>query len=280
MFTCAFLLVLSLFSNAAVTRFVQQKRHLIAFEKSYDLQMQLQNERERINFIESKQKYKKSDKQKEDSENQANLAVDRRLGHSIEQQNHFHFIKSLNLYQLLEGGSENQSQEDLFLRLFERLYSKQDFYTKTLGKDLLVTLRKLATASKNQTNRKVKIKCVEDLGSLDLQEPVLQEKLYKVLKGCQVDGEDGGYPSLCPFLITHRNKKTKINLYLAPYDLLCIFFNEETAAYVTENRPNWKCTHGKTEDEHGKQIKQDIIQFYGKDFSKYEQMVTFRIRSK
>jgi len=250
--------------------------------------MQDQNRRERLLFEEAKssQVPKNEESTPVSAQHVKNTQLEAEMGFEVatsksdENETRYHFKRGLNLYQLLQENTAHKNLEDVFLSLFERLYRDQAFYSENLAQDLLKKLRKLATTSKEKTNKKQKITSPEELASLNLDHPKLQDALYKVLKGCQVEGSQGGYPSLCDYLIIDNYSRVQVNLYQAPYDLMCALLNEETAQYIEKNKASWEKKTNETNLEHGNQVLSDIKQFYGKDFSKKEELVTFRIRSK
>ncbi len=251
------------------------------------MQMRDQNQRERLLFEEAKSE--RSTKNEEDTPVSAHYVnndpvksetgFEEPTSKSGENETRYHFKKGLNLYQLLQENTTHKNLEDVFLKLFERLYQGQAFYSENLAQDLLKKLRTLATTSTDEKNKKQTIKTPEELAALNLNNPKLQDALYKVLKGCQVEGSEGGYPSLCDYLIVH-NHPVKVNLYQAPYDLISALLNDETAQYIEEHKALWAEKTKDTNKDHGDQILADIAQYYGKDFSKKAELVIFRIRSK
>lgn len=285
-FTLSFLLIFGLLSNGALENYVHQKTSLIRFKSSYDLQMRDQNNRERLLFEEAKTERitKNEESAPVNARHVKSDSVEPEMGleepTSNTHETRYHFKKGLNLYQLLQENTANKNLEDVFFKLFERLYQGQAFYSENLAQDLLKEIRKLATTSKDIKQKKHKIARPEELAALNLNNPKLQNALYKVLKGCQVEGSEKGYPSLCDYLIIHNKPPVKINLYQAPYDLVAVLLDDETAQYIEDNKALWAQKTKATNKDHGEQVLADIAKHYGKDFSKKSELVIFRIRSK
>lgn len=274
LFTLTSLLIFSLFSNGALESYLQQKTSLLAYKSSYQVRQKAQDDKERLKFIENKPAQIEVEKK-------INPVTPSKNSESTEDKDPpptkgWHFKESLNLYTLLEGTTDYKKEEEIFLKLFDHLYHQTTFYTPTLGKELLEALRKRATGRKNEKDKKKTVYQAEDLASVDLEDPLLQEKLYKVLKGSEVEGHSGGYPSLCDFLIVHKNKSL-INLYLARYELIEVLYDAETAQYIMDHRKEWKKRSGETEPNHGTQILKDIANYFGRE-PKYKDQVIFRIR--
>ncbi|MCH9634241.1 MAG: hypothetical protein S4CHLAM7_09860 [Chlamydiae bacterium] len=277
-FTLTFLLVFGLLSQASLDRYVAHSISRITSRNSSHLQAQSISEKERLifeNYTATAQlnnskatvNYQKKGP-KTLPENQSHLKEKR-----------YHFKEALNLHDLLKKDSVHKLHEDVFIALFEKLYKNQPFYKDSLAKDLLETLRKLVRTSENGSKKKVKIEKPEDLASLNLKDPELQAIFYKILKGCEVEGKKGGYPSLCKFLIVH-NYSTKINLYSAPYEILSALFNDETANYIIENKALWKKDPNESLVNHGNETLKKIEKKYGKGFSEKVPLITFRAHSK
>lgn len=134
----------------------------------------------------------------------------------------------LNFYLLLHE-KPSPLEDELFIKLFERLYFRANFFEPGLASLFLKALKEAASTKKA-------IKSLNDIASLDLQDPKLQKIHYLVLKGCEGVDQNGGFSSLLNYLHFEASSLTRMNLYELDEIWLSILFDERTAQYIQENR--------------------------------------------
>ncbi len=130
----------------------------------------------------------------------------------------------------------------LFKDLIIKTYGQYDFLAQALKEkpdsiDELIV--RFPEAVENLPNNQ-KISKPKDLADIDLDNSLLNETLYKLLKGSQFlyDSKEGlveeGYPPLTDFITI--SKGTKIRVYLAPSELLNILFDPNTVDEIIRAR--------------------------------------------
>lgn len=239
LFSFVFLFIFALFSATALKTTALKKRELYHLKNAYKEERDLKSLRAEVEFeaynvINSRPPKKVDTPREVMSESEAMIAAETdapKKGPSIRALPH------LNLYDLLEKTADKKDKETLFYKLFEQLYGKESFYTKELASDILAIWRGHARLS-TQKDKRLLITKPSELAKVEIKNPELQKLHYKLLKGCQTQGIQGGYPSLCDYLSAH-NYPTQIDLYEAKFATLAALYNEKTALYILENKEKW-----------------------------------------
>lgn len=128
----------------------------------------------------------------------------------------------------LQTGKDSEFTKQILKELITHLYEKQTFY-----QDLIKVRPNLAgdiveAMTKGIKERDKSFKKVEELANIDLNDPILSEGYYKMLKGFTLPSKDNdsqeGYPSLTCYL--SLNGSSKIRVYLAPRAILELLFTD------------------------------------------------------
>lgn len=157
----------------------------------------------------------------------------------------------------------------LMKRLMMQQYAAEPFFISAVEErpglldDLMVKIEESAA----QLPMKERIKKPQELANLDLQDPLLNEVLYKMLRGNVTReerrrGVKGGYLSLTDFL--SGGKETKIRVYLAPREILLALFEEpDLVEEIVQMRLQiWKQLNGMKEGKNGKEaVSEQFRQF-------------------
>ena len=146
-----------------------------------------------------------------------------------DQNNKAEGISYISLAPLLNG-EDSQFTEQLLKDLIIHLYEKQTFYQELLKLRPELPSEIVGGLVNGVKERGKSFKKIEELANIDLNDPILSEAFYKMLKGFTLPSKgsketnESGYPSLTCYLSAKGS--SKIRAYLAPRALLDILFND------------------------------------------------------
>lgn len=130
------------------------------------------------------------------------------------------------------------AREMMWKELIITTYQGEAFFREAIEKNPLVVddMIGIVKAKATLQDADVKIVDVDDMANLNLGNGVLQEFLYKMLRGASKDDVAGGYPPMKTFLGL-KNGSAKVSVYLAPESILRVLFHQpEVVAEVVKTR--------------------------------------------
>lgn len=232
--TTAFLAFFSIMTTHALNRFVDHTRHEQFYLKAHEQKTTLAYEKEAALYAEKRVKLKDPGRNRGGDEDLLKPEP------SPSHKDHPRSLKidlhrppdnsRLNLYLLVEGKEFQATPEELhrpllFQKLLDLLYA--DFPPFQQIPDASLQLLTHLTQAKDQIQE---LQNPEELATIDLEDPSLQELLYLLLRG-------EGCPSLLEYVTlrqphTDRSyREMKLNLYFCKPELLSIIFENDALAF-------------------------------------------------